>query len=255
MTPSEAASVRLVNPFPGLRPFHDNEEHLFFGRESQIDTMVDKLAATRFLAVVGTSGSGKSSLVNCGLKPALSRGLMASAGTSWRMSQFRPGSDPIKAMAHSLAQPGGLFGNQDSEGLSVEEIVEATLRMSKLGLVDIYEQAQFDERPNLLVIVDQFEELFRYRNLQASSEARPGGEDRSVAFVNLLLEAASSDVPDLRCPHHAVGLSWRLLAVYRPAGSDQSRTVPGSAHVARRATVRHRRTSGGCGRSKSAPCF
>jgi hypothetical protein len=189
------ASTWLINPFPGLRPFRDDEEHLFFGRESQIDTMVDKLAATRFLAVVGTSGSGKSSLVNCGLKPALSRGLMASAGTSWRMAQFRPGSDPIKAMAHSLAQPGGLFGNRDSEVLSVEEIVEATLRMSKLGLVDIYEQAQFDQRPNLLVIVDQFEELFRYHNLQASSDEAHSGEDRSVAFVNLLLEAAASDLP------------------------------------------------------------
>ena len=54
----------LLNPFPGLRPFSEDEEHLFFGRESQVDTMVDKLARTRFLAVVGTSGSGKSSLVN-----------------------------------------------------------------------------------------------------------------------------------------------------------------------------------------------
>jgi hypothetical protein len=195
VTQAHAAGTPLMNPFPGLRPFHDDEEYLFFGRESQIDTMVDKLAATRFLAVVGTSGSGKSSLVNCGLKPALSRGLMASAGTAWRMAQFRPGSDPIRAMAHSLAQPGGLFGNPRSEVLTVEEIVEATLRMSKLGLVDIYGQAQFGDRPNLLVIVDQFEELFRYHNLQASSEEAPGGEDRSVAFVNLLLEAAFSDLP------------------------------------------------------------
>ena len=189
------AGTRLINPFPGLRPFHENEEHLFFGRESQIDTMVDKLAATRFLAVVGTSGSGKSSLVNCGLKPALYRGLMASAGTSWRMAQFRPGGDPIKAMAQSLAKRSGLFHSQDYEGLSVEEIVEATLRMSKLGLVDIYDQAVSDERPNLLVIVDQFEELFRYRNLQLSSDESPGAEDESVAFVNLLLEAASSGYP------------------------------------------------------------
>ena len=195
MTQAQTAGTRLVNPFPGLRPFHDDEEHLFFGRESQIDTMVDKLAATRFLTVVGTSGSGKSSLVNCGLKPALSRGLMASAGSSWRMAQFRPGGDPIKAMAHSLTQPGGLFGDQDSEGLSVEEIVEATLRMSKLGLVDIYEQAQFDERPNLLIVVDQFEELFRYRNLQTTAGESYGGEDKSVAFVNLLLEAASTEYP------------------------------------------------------------
>ena len=73
--------------------------------------------------------------------------------------------------------------------------MEATLRMSKLGLVDIYEQAVFDERPNLLVIVDQFEELFRYRNLQLSSDESPGAEDESVAFVNLLLEAANSRYP------------------------------------------------------------
>ena len=87
------------NPFPGLRPFREDEEHLFFGRENQIDAMVNKLAATRFLAVVGTSGSGKSSLVNCGLRPALRQGLMAPAGTAWRMAQFRPGNDPIGAMA------------------------------------------------------------------------------------------------------------------------------------------------------------
>ncbi len=195
MSIAPAAGVRLANPFPGLRPFRDNEEHLFFGRESQIDTMVDKLAATRFLAVLGNSGSGKSSLVNCGLKPALHRGLMASAGTSWRMAQFRPGSDPIKAMAHALAQPGGLFGNQSFEGLSIEEIIEATLQMSKLGLVDLYEQAHVPDSPNLLLIVDQFEELFRYRSLQLSSEESHGGEDRSVAFVNLLLEAAGAAYP------------------------------------------------------------
>jgi ABC-type glutathione transport system ATPase component len=58
--------LRLTNPFPGLRPFREEEEYLFFGRESQVDVIVDKLATKRFLAVVGTSGSGKSSLVNCG---------------------------------------------------------------------------------------------------------------------------------------------------------------------------------------------
>ena len=63
---STTTSIGLTNPFPGLRPFREEEEYLFFGRESQVDMMVDKLAARRFLAVVGTSGSGKSSLVNCG---------------------------------------------------------------------------------------------------------------------------------------------------------------------------------------------
>ena len=195
MSVSPATGTRLTNPFPGLRPFHDDEQHLFFGRESQIDTMVDKLAATRFLAVVGTSGSGKSSLVNCGLKPALRRGLMAKAGTSWRMAQFRPGSDPIKAMARALVQPDGLFRIQELEGMSVEAIVEATLRLSKLGLVDAYNQAVADKSCNSLVVVDQFEELFRYRNSQPSSDGTPGTDEKAVAFVNLLLEAASSDLP------------------------------------------------------------
>ena len=45
-------TVTALNPFPGLRPFREDEQHLFFGRESQVDAMVDKLAATRFLAVV-----------------------------------------------------------------------------------------------------------------------------------------------------------------------------------------------------------
>ena len=106
---NDAAPLVLTNPFPGLRPFREDEEYLFFGRESQVDAMVDKLAATRFLAVVGTSGSGKSSLVNCGLRPALRQGLMARAGAAWRMAQFRPGNDPIGAAARALAQDGVLF--------------------------------------------------------------------------------------------------------------------------------------------------
>ena len=184
------AALPRPNPFPGLRPFRDDEEHLFFGRENQVNTMVDKLAATRFLAVVGTSGSGKSSLVNCGLRPALHRGLMAKAGTSWRIAQFRPGTNPLRAMSESLAQDGVLFTGFQSEGLPLQDIVEATLQMSKLGLVDMFQQAPFDESVNLLVVVDQFEELFRYRTLGGSSDSTDAA---AIAFVNLLLEAAASN--------------------------------------------------------------
>jgi len=185
---ANAASQR--NPFPGLRPFREDEEYLFFGRENQVDAMVDKLAATRFLAVVGTSGSGKSSLVNCGLRPALLGGLMARAGTAWRMAKFRPGSDPMRAMAHALAEDGVLFRDYQAGGLTLAEIVDTTLRMSKLGLIDIYEQAKLDEDVNLLVVVDQFEELFRYRQLGAGQQENLYGvSEEATAFVNLLLEA------------------------------------------------------------------
>ena len=193
---SAATASPRTNPFPGLRPFRDDEEHLFFGRENQVDAMVDKLAETRFLAVVGTSGSGKSSLVNCGLRPALRRGLMTRAGTAWRMAQFRPGGDPIAAMAHALAQDGVLFAGQPATGLTLAEIVEATLRMSRLGLIDIFEQAALPENVNLLVVVDQFEELFRYRQLEAAGRA--WGQhirDPAAAFVNLLLEVKRQTCP------------------------------------------------------------
>ncbi len=183
------AAVEIGNPFPGLRPFREGEEHLFFGRESQVDTMIDKLAGTYFLAVVGTSGSGKSSLVNCGLRPALHRGLMAKAGTSWRMAQFRPGGEPLKAMTRALATDGGLYSGYQG-AIPLEEIVDTQLRLSKRGLIDTFRKARLPERANVLVVVDQFEELFRYRMLGPS--AAGDGRDRSqeaVAFVNLLLEA------------------------------------------------------------------
>ena len=187
---STAATFAVpTNPFPGLRPFREDEDYVFFGRESQVDAMVNTLAATRFLAVVGTSGSGKSSLVNCGLRPALRRGLMARAGTAWRMAQCRPGSDPLGALTRALAGDGVLFRGYEADGLTLAEIIDTTLRMSKLGLIDIYEQARLGERVNLLVVVDQFEELFRYRQLGATqTEHAYGISAEATAFVNLLLE-------------------------------------------------------------------
>ncbi len=194
---SIATAVAIGNPFPGLRAFREGEEYLFFGRESQVDNMVDKLARRRFLAVLGSSGSGKSSLVNCGLRPALHGGHMAKAGTRWHIAQFRPGADPVRAMAEALAQKGVLFSGFALGGLSMTELIEATLRMSNLGLVDIFEQAQLKPGSNLLIVVDQFEELFRYR--KTGPAARGGNQERSqaaAAFVSLLLQARrQQDLP------------------------------------------------------------
>jgi uncharacterized RDD family membrane protein YckC/energy-coupling factor transporter ATP-binding protein EcfA2 len=184
------------NPFPGLRPFREDEERFFFGRESQVDAMVNKLSATRFLAVVGTSGSGKSSLVNCGLRPALHRGLMASAGPVWRMAQFRPGVNPIRSLAGALAAEGVLYSGY-KEDVPIEEIVETYLQGSRKGVVETFRKARLPEETNLLVVVDQFEELFRYRKLET-----PDGKDQysisenAIAFVNLLVEASAE--PDCR---------------------------------------------------------
>ncbi len=202
------ADLKTYNPFPGLRPFREDEVHLFFGRKSRVNTMVDKLAQTHFLAVVGASGSGKSSLVNCGLLPALHQGRMAEAGTAWRKAHFRPEDDPIGKLARALAgkgavddnpasegpgassRKGGLFSGTDTGRIPLEMVLETTLRRSKLGLVEAYQKARLPEHVNLLVVVDQFEELFRYAGVgDASNGSTYSVTDDATAFVNLLLEA------------------------------------------------------------------
>src|SRR5205085_12016484 len=90
------------NPFPGLRPFEFAESHLFFGREDQIESLIEKLKRTRFLAVAGTSGSAKSPLVRAGLLPALIGGMMSQAASAWRVVLERPGNDPIGNLARAF---------------------------------------------------------------------------------------------------------------------------------------------------------
>jgi energy-coupling factor transporter ATP-binding protein EcfA2 len=179
--------VAPTNPFPGLRPFEMHETHLFFGRDGQSEKLISKLAATRFVAVVGTSGSGKSSLVRAGLIPALLGGMMSSAGSSWRIAMLRPGHDPFGNLAQALSAR-GVLGADDAESASLQiAITETILRRSNSGLIEAVRQAGMSTTDNLLVVVDQFEELFRFAR-EARSER---SDNEAAAFVKLLLEAKS----------------------------------------------------------------
>ena len=173
-----------ANPFPGLRPFAAGEADLFFGRDRQVDELLRRLRRQRLLAVVGTSGSGKSSLVHAGLVPALESGFMAGAGTRWRIAGLRPQSDPIGSLAAALCGAGALRG-MGLEGAAAQGIVETTLRRSSLGLVEAVRLLSLQERENLLIFADQFEELFRYAELARER----GAADDAAAFVQLLLQA------------------------------------------------------------------
>ena len=120
------------NPFPGLRPFGTDEDYLFFGREEQTNELLSLLRQHRFIAVVGTSGSGKSSLVRAGLLPALHGGTMTKAGSAWEVILLRPGGDPIANLARAFVDA-DLYDAEDEESLPR---VRATLSRSSLGLVE-----------------------------------------------------------------------------------------------------------------------
>jgi WD40 repeat protein/energy-coupling factor transporter ATP-binding protein EcfA2 len=172
------------NPFPGLRPFRESETHLFFGRNAQVDELLTELARSRFVAVMGASGSGKSSLVTAGLLPALHGGLSKELGAAWRIASFRPGGNPIRNLATALAAP-NVLGVEGSDPSTNSDHLEATLRRSALGLADAARREQGTRDGRVLVVVDQFEELFRFQG--ATNDVRPS--DRSD-FVQLLIEAA-----------------------------------------------------------------
>jgi hypothetical protein len=146
------------SPFPGLRAFTPRDAPIFFGRGREIDDLVDRLAdeTQRFLAVVGASGSGKSSLVAAGLIPRLQANALEGS-RDWRYLRFTPveaGNGPLRALANGL-----------NTLLSPEEwptdVILAKLSAQPGAIGEIVEAA-LARMPDseLLIYVDQFEELF-----------------------------------------------------------------------------------------------
>jgi energy-coupling factor transporter ATP-binding protein EcfA2 len=181
-------SDRPSQPFPGLRPFEQHESSLFFGRDEQCDELLSRLARRRLVAVVGTSGSGKSSLVRAGLLPSLDRGYVPSAGSSWHVAIFRPGSAPLANLNQALVErrrPSQANGNESSDA------IRAQLESSSLGLIGAARTLLTDAADSLLVVADQFEEIFRFGRLSAGH-----GLDEAAACVDLLINASQqTDLP------------------------------------------------------------
>ena len=163
-------------PYPGLRPFKRGETDIFFGREEQTDELVDRLSRTRFLSVVGPSGCGKSSLVRAGLLDALETGFMAAAGAGWQVADMRPGGRPMLRLADALlAMSGRPRYDNDSAFL------QAALERGPRSLIEYLDDLPLPKGDNLLILVDQFEEIFRF--------ALGTGQEEADTFVALLLAA------------------------------------------------------------------
>ena len=190
-------------PYPGLRPFERYETDIFFGREEHTDQLLERFDHTHFLAVVGPSGCGKSSLVRTGLLAGLETGLLLSTGASWRIAELRPGNQPFARLTDALIADAALGTEYTAQVTSYltepEEIasfvaagahramLQAQLRRGPFSIHEILANALLPEHTRLLIVVDQFEEIFRYY--------QQGQEDEAAAFVSLLL--ASSQHPNV----------------------------------------------------------
>ncbi len=174
-------------PYPGLRPFKRDESDIFFGREEQTDQLLEKLSQTRFISVVGLSGCGKSSLVRAGMFAALETGYLSNAGAQWRMAAMRPGNQPLYNLAKTLLEKVVLPRDNKDEA-DVERLSGVIASHGPLGLVEVLRETPLPEKTNLLLLVDQFEEIFRYY--------REENLDEAEAFVDLLLTSAEQrEVP------------------------------------------------------------
>ncbi len=177
------------NPFPGLRPFKTEETYLFFGREGQIDEALTKLDKNRFIAILGSSGSGKSSLMYCGLIPNLYSGFIGESGSFWQSIVTRPGINPIKNLADSLTNT--YHSKKESDYNLKANINAAILKSSSTGLIEVLQKYKIKENTHILVVIDQFEEIFRYKRLNKKNTVESANN-----YIRLFIEGIEqSDLP------------------------------------------------------------
>jgi WD40 repeat protein len=157
--------MSLSNPYPGLLPFQDRDAALFFGRDREIDEVLGRLAYRRLLAVIGVSGCGKTSLVRAGVVPILRVSAPPSLHNRWRISTLNPANSPLESLSMAVGAPAGWPRNT-------------------FDLTDFARQ-MLDRDEALLLVIDQFEELFRFRKATLGEDA---GNAASL-FVNVVLDA------------------------------------------------------------------
>ena len=167
----------MDTPYPGLRPFREDENEIFKGRQKHIDKLLELLSYNRFVSVIGASGCGKSSLVEAGLLPMLRK---SQSLTEWRVAKFRPGSRPITALTKALLDKKAIA--RERAGIdNKEKYLYATLSSNSTGIADVICETPLPNNSKLLIIVDQFEEIFRSMHYSDNDEVR--------SFVYLLIEA------------------------------------------------------------------
>jgi len=157
-------------PYLGLHSFGPEDADLFYGRTTLTDFLIERLHRAHFLALLGPSGSGKSSLVYAGLIPALGKGALLGSAT-WKIVPVKPGRSPLNDLAGRLLE--FVVSHEDSFADKQDDLAMA---MYKDGWT-LAAEVQRHSLPHVLIVVDQCEAIFT----QGSSDL-----DRQAFFSNLL---------------------------------------------------------------------
>lgn len=173
---------RNFNPFPGLRPFAPEDSDLFFGREGESEEVVGKLIKNRFVTVIGASGSGKSSLIYCGVLPKVRNHKIKSA-SGWRIISFRPGNDPFGNLADAISEK----ISEDSLKAVDKNTILTELRDNEGGIAAAVKKFLITADEKVLIVVDQFEEIFRYSALGKSDAII----SPAARFVDYMVDAVT----------------------------------------------------------------
>ncbi len=179
-------TAALKNPYVGLRPFDTDESILFFGRNDQTLELLQRLHQYHFVAVVGGSGCGKSSLLRAGLIPSLKAGYLVDTSDQWSIAIMKPGQSPLYNLAEAMLQ----LVNPQVNAVEVAAAVQQIKEEGADVLLRILASIVTDKKSNIFLLIDQFEELFRFSMEQHDVDKK----DEAIDFVNIMLELAQEQL-------------------------------------------------------------
>ena len=167
-------------PFKGLEYFDETDARLFFGREALTAELVERLGSGSFLAVVGASGSGKSSLVRAGVVPAI----RAEEDAAWSIHTMTPTARPLEALALAMTSGQASTGGGASPRETAVLIDDLAADRRALHLF-ARQHLESGRRQRVLLVVDQFEEVYTLSRDEAER----------ASFLDNLLTAVDGDGP------------------------------------------------------------
>jgi len=167
------------NPFPGSRPFFSAEDQLFFGRDNAVSELIDILVQRRFVALVGASASGKTSLIQSGVIPAL----LSDMKEEWVPVYIRPGKRPMESLIRGVQQ---VFSKKISES-------DVHAFLNGPGSIGDFLIEKGLGNYHYFLVVDQFEELFTWP--VAVKKRKSGRNPDSVQFISHLMKLVDGEMP------------------------------------------------------------